>query len=156
MPSDREVRQKRQDAILQLIAEKTAIRTQGELEELLKQEHGIEATQSTLSRDLQDLGIKRVKGRYIPKTWRDVDEGNFEDVAGFVQQAHSSGPYITVLLTSPGAAKVVAWAIDAEGWPEVAGTVAGEDTIFITTPNADAQNELFQHLRKHLKKVIWK
>ncbi|HEX7180306.1 MAG TPA: arginine repressor [Thermoanaerobaculia bacterium] len=156
MPSEREVRQKRQDAILQLITEKKAIRTQGELEELLKEEHGIEATQSTLSRDLQELGIKRVKGRYILKAWRDVDEGNFEDVVGFVQQAHPSGPYIAVLLTSPGAAKVVAWAIDAEGWPEVGGTLAGEDTIFITTRDADAQYELFQRLRKHLKKIIWR
>lgn len=156
MPSDREIRQKRQDAILQLIAEEKGIRTQGELEERLKQEHGIEATQSTLSRDLQELGIKRVKGRYILKAWRDVVEGNFEDVAGFVQQAHPSGPYITVLLTSPGAAKVVAWAIDAEGWPEVAGTLAGEDTVFITTPGGDEQHELFQRLRKHLKKIIWR
>lgn len=156
MPSEREVRTKRQDAVLQLISERKVIRTQGELEELLRQEHGIEATQSTISRDLQELGIKRVKGRYILKAWRDVDEGSFEDVCGFVQQAHPSGPYITVLLTSPSAAKVVAWAIDAEGWPEVAGTVAGDDTLFITTPSADEQYELFQRLRKHLKKIIWK
>jgi transcriptional regulator of arginine metabolism len=154
MPSEREVRTKRQDAILELITEKKAIRTQGELEELLLQDYGIEAAQSTISRDLQDLGIRRVKGRYILKAWRDVSEGSFEDVCGFVQDARSSGPYITVLRTSPSAAKVVAWAIDAEGWPEVAGTIAGEDTVFVTTPSADLQYELFQRLRKHLKKII--
>jgi len=155
MASEREIRGKRQDAILELIAERKAIRTQAELQELL-QEKGIPATQPSISRDLQELGIKRVKGRYVLRAWRDVDEGSFEDVVGFVQQAHPSGPYIAVILTSPGAARVVAWAIDASGWPEVAGTIAGEDTVFVTTPTAEAQADLFERLRKYLKKIVWR
>ena len=59
MASEREIRGKRQDAILELIAERKAIRTQAELQELL-QEKGIPATQPSISRDLQELGIKRL------------------------------------------------------------------------------------------------
>lgn len=154
MPSDR-LRSKRQDAILELIAERKMIRSQAELQEMLL-EKGIQAAQPSISRDLAELGIKRVKGRYVLRAWRDVDEGSFEDVVGFVQQVHRSGPYIAVVLTSPGAARVVAWAIDASGWPEVAGTVAGEDTIFVTTPTAEDQQLLFDRLKQYLKKIIWR
>ena len=155
LPSDREIRSRRQDAILELIAERKSIRSQAELQEMLL-ERGIQATQPSISRDLQELGIKRVKGRYVLRAWRDVDEGSFEDVVGFVQQVHRSGPYISVVLTSPGAARVVAWAIDAAGWPEVAGTLAGEDTVFVTTPSKEDQELLFERLRKFLKKIIWR
>lgn len=155
MPADREIRRKRQDAIVELVTERRDIRSQAELQELLAQ-RGIESTQPSISRDLQELGIKRVKGRYIFRAWRDVDEGRFEDVVGFVQQVHRSGPYIAVMLTSPGAASVVAWAIDAAGWPEVAGTIAGEDTIFITTPSQEDQDLLMERFRKYLKKIIWR
>ncbi len=154
-PSDKEQRRRRQNAIIDLVTERKAIRSQGELQELL-QEMGIPSTQSSLSRDLQELGIKRVKGRYILRIWRDVDEGSFEDVVGFVQQVHRSGPYITVMLTSPSAAKVVAWAVDAAGWPEVLGTIAGEDTIFVTTANDEGQEIFINRLRKYLKKIIWR
>ncbi len=155
MPGDREIRRRRQDAIVELVTERRDIRSQSELQTLLA-ERGIESTQPSLSRDLQELGIKRVKGRYIFRAWREVDEGTFEDVVGFVQQVHRSGPYIAVVLTSPGAASAVAWAIDAAGWPEVAGTIAGEDTIFVTTPSQEDQNLLMERLRKYLKKIIWR
>ncbi|HEX2225195.1 MAG TPA: arginine repressor [Thermoanaerobaculia bacterium] len=153
--SDREARRRRQDAIVDLITERKAIHSQSELQEMLA-EMGIPSTQSSISRDLQELGIKRVKGRYVLRVWRDVDQGSFEDVVGFVNQVHRSGPYITVMLTSPGAAKVVAWAVDAAGWPEVLGTVAGEDTIFVTTASEEGQTAFIQRLKKYLKKIIWR
>ena len=155
MAGDREARRRRQDALVKLITERRDIRSQSELQALMAQ-MGIESTQPSISRDLQELGIKRVKGRYVFRAWRDVDEGSFEDVVGFVQQVHRSGSNITVVLTSPGAASAVAWAIDAAGWPEVAGTIAGEDTIFVTTPTKDDQDLLMERFRKYLKKIIWR
>lgn len=154
-PSDREARRRRQNAIVDLVTERKAIRSQAELQELLA-EMGIPSTQSSISRDLQELGIKRIKGRYVLRVWREADEGSFEDVVGFVNQVHRSGPYITVMLTSPGAAKVVAWTVDAAGWPEVLGTIAGEDTIFFTTGSEEGQTAFIQRLKKYLKKIIWR
>ena len=68
MPMTKE-KKKRLEAIGDLIAEKRSITSQQELVELLA-EMGIRATQSSISRDLQDLGVKRVKGRYVLKPWR--------------------------------------------------------------------------------------
>ena len=58
-----------------------------------------------------------------------------------------AGPSITVLRTTIGAAQSVAVAIDKAEWPEVAGTISGDDTIFIATANARSQDELIARLR---------
>jgi transcriptional regulator of arginine metabolism len=68
-------------------------------------------------------------------------------LAQFVRQLRRAGPAITVLRTTIGAAQSVAVAIDKAAWPEVAGTISGDDTIFIATANARAQQELIERLR---------
>ena len=79
-------RYRRQEALLEILMDRRNIGSQTELQELLR-ERGIEATQSSVSRDLKDLGIKRVKGRYVLPPWRAVGEGDFKLVVGFVQSA---------------------------------------------------------------------
>jgi len=64
-----------------------------------------------------------------------------------VRQLRLAGPTITVLRTTIGAAQSVAVAIDRAAWPEVAGTLSGDDTIFIATANARAQEKLIERLR---------
>ena len=59
----------------------------------------------------------------------------------------SAGPSITVLRTTIGAAQSVAVAIDKAQWPEVAGTISGDDTIFIATDSLRAQQGLIGRLR---------
>src|SRR4051812_17107473 len=110
----------RLEAIGDFIAEKRSISTQQELVDLLATV-GIKATQSSISRDLQELGVKRVRGRYVLKPWRQVGAGDFEGILGFVQGLKKTGPHLSVMLTSPNAAKMVAEAITAADWPEVAG-----------------------------------
>lgn len=150
MPMTKE-KKKRLEAIGDLIAEKRSITSQQELVELLA-EMGMKATQSSISRDLQDLGVKRVKGRYVLKPWREIGAGDFEDILGFVQGVKKTGPHLSVMLTSPNAAKMVGEAILAADWPEVAGVMAGDDTIFIATGDEEDQDALFGRLKKYLKR----
>ena len=123
------------------------VRKQQELVRLLKKA-GVEATQSSISRDLRDLGVLKASGRYVlPPDEVTRANGDFGTLAQFVRQLRRAGPSITVLRTTTGAAQSVAVAIDKAEWPEVAGTISGDDTIFIATTTARAQNELIGRLR---------
>ena len=123
------------------------VRRQADLVRLLKKE-GYDATQSSISRDLRDLGVLKASGRYVlaPDEVTRAN-GDFGTLSQFVRQLRRAGPAITVLRTTIGAAQSVAVAIDRAEWPEVAGTLSGDDTIFIATASARAQDELIGRLR---------
>jgi transcriptional regulator of arginine metabolism len=145
MVSDAQQLQRR-GAIMRLLRT-GAVRRQQELVRLLKKE-GHEATQSSISRDLRDLGVLKASGRYVlPPDEVTRANGDFEALAQFVRELRRAGPSLTVLRTTIGAAQSVAVAIDKAEWPEVAGTISGDDTIFIATANARAQDELVSRLR---------
>jgi len=136
----------RRGAIMRLLRT-GAVRRQQELVRLLKKE-GHDATQSSISRDLRDLGVLKASGRYVlPPDELARANGDFEALAQFVRELRRAGPSITVLRTTIGAAQSVAVAIDKAEWPEVAGTISGDDTIFIATANSRAQEELVSRLR---------
>src|SRR5258708_3088914 len=128
----------RRGAIVRILRD-GLVRKQTDLVRLLKKEgHG--ATQSSISRDLRDLGVLKASGRYaLPPDELTRANGDFGTLAQFVRQLRRAGPSITVLRTTIGAAQSVAVAIDKAEWPEVAGTLSGADTIFIATTNARAQ-----------------
>ena len=120
---------------------------QQELVRLLKKA-GHDVNQSSVSRDLRDLGVSKARGRYLlPPDEVTRANGDFGTLAQFVRTLHRAGPSIAVLRTSIGAAQSVAVAIDRAEWPEVAGTISGDDTIFIATANARAQQQLVSRLR---------
>src|SRR5579872_2518423 len=124
-----------------------AVRRQQELVRLLRKE-GLDATQSSISRDLRDLGVLKASGRYVlPPDEVARANGDFGTLAQFVRELRRAGPSITVLRTMIGAAQSVAVAIDKAEWPEVAGTISGDDTIFIATASARGQEELVSRLR---------
>ena len=148
MPSDLQLRDQRLEAIKKLIHEPAVIRSQAELQKLLLRK-GFQTTQSSLSRDLKELGIQRIDGRYVSASLKDRGDGGFMNWGVFLERFRPSGPYITVLETTPGAARMVAREIDGCGWPEVAGTIAGEDTIFVTTPTQEDQERLLERLAKY-------
>lgn len=145
MAAQRESRILRQEAILEILVENKGVRSQEELVELLAQ-RGFSATQSSISRDLQEIGVRRVKGRYVLQPWKKVGQGDFQQVVGFVQSFKAAGSNLVVVHTSPSAANVVAWAIDTSGWPEVKGTVAGEDTLFVAVDGEEDQSRLLHRL----------
>jgi transcriptional regulator of arginine metabolism len=123
------------------------VHKQQELVRLLKKA-GHDATQSSISRDLRDLGVLKASGRYVlPPDEVTRANGDFTTLAQCVRQVRRAGPSITVLRTTIGAAQSVAVAIDRAEWPEVAGTLSGDDTIFIATAHARAQHELIARLR---------
>jgi transcriptional regulator of arginine metabolism len=136
----------RRGAIVRLLSA-GPVRRQADLVRLLKKE-GFGATQSSISRDLRDLGVLKASGRYVlPADEVTRSNRDFSTLAQFVRQLRRAGPSITVLRTTIGAAQSVAVAIDRAEWPEVAGTLSGDDTIFIATVNARAQDELIGRLR---------
>ena len=106
-------------------------------------------TQSSISRDLRDLGVLKASGRYVlPPDEVTRANGDFSALTQFVREVRKAGPCITVVKTTIGAAQSVAVAIDKAEWPEVVGTISGDDTIFIATEDARAQAQLVRRLRE--------
>jgi transcriptional regulator of arginine metabolism len=136
----------RRDAIVRILR-RTAVTRQAELVSILHRE-GFEATQSSVSRDLRELGVVKGADRYLLPTVEDaLTPSHFETVRAFIKGYRSAGPNLTVLRTAAGAAQSVAIALDKGRWPEVVGTIAGDDTIFIATESARTQRQLHEHLR---------
>lgn len=136
----------RRQAIMRILRD-GHVRRQEDLARLLKTE-GFEVTQSSVSRDLRDLGVLKASGRYVlPPDEVSRTHGDFAMLAQFVRGLRRAGPSLTVVRTTIGAAQSVAVAIDRAEWPEVTGTISGDDTIFIATANAGAQETLVARLQ---------
>ena len=136
----------RRTAILRIIREST-VHNQDELVRALRKQ-GIEATQSSVSRDLRELGVAKAGDHYIvPNAESGSDSNPFAAIANFVTDVRTAGPSLTVVKTTTGAAQSVAVAIDKASWPEIVGTISGDDTIFIATEDARTQRKLTGRLR---------
>lgn len=130
------------------------VTSQTELADLLAAE-GFEVSQGTLSKDLGALGAIRVPegGRQV---YRVPDDGvgagispapgaytdRLARLAGEVLMSASASANLVVLRTPPGAAQYFASAIDRVGWPQVLGTIAGDDTIMVIAAAADGGQDL--------------
>ena len=122
----------RQGQILKLIRGKR-IHTQDELAQELK-DLGIAATQVTLSRDIRDLRLVKTREGY--QEMAEEEHGpQFSLLAGEFLRDVLRAQNLVVLKTSPGHANTVAVALDNEEWPEVVGTIAGDDTILVIAPD---------------------
>jgi transcriptional regulator of arginine metabolism len=136
----------RRQAVVRLLRS-GVVHRQEDLVSLLRAE-GYEVTQSSVSRDLRDLGVLKASGRYVlPPDEVSRTQGDFAMLAQFVRGLKRAGPSLTVLRTTIGAAQSVAVAIDRAEWPEVAGTLSGDDTIFIATASERAQEQLITRLQ---------
>jgi len=134
----------RQGQILKLIRGRR-IPTQDDLARELKESCGIETTQVTLSRDIRELGLLKT-----PEGYRQVEAApagpDLETIAGELLQDARVAQNLVVLRTSPGNANALAVALDKEDWPDVVGTIAGDDTILVVAPDSAAA----ENLRKKL------
>jgi transcriptional regulator of arginine metabolism len=135
----------RHSAILRILRA-APVRKQDEIVRRLREE-GHEVTQSSISRDLRDLGVLKAGGRYLPPEDGNRSLDDFGTLRQFVRGVATAGSALTVLRTTIGAAQSVAIAIDKAAWPEVVGTISGDDTIFIATDTAAAQVTLVARLR---------
>ena len=135
----------RRSALAQIIREQVVGR-QSELVAMLRK-HGHVATQSSVSRDLRELGVAKQGDRYVIPDAAIQPKSDFATLKQFVSELLTAGANLTVLKTTTGAAQSVAVAIDTARWPEVVGTISGDDTIFIATAGAREQRELKVRLR---------
>ena len=149
-------KQQRQNTIVQLIGSHQ-IASQEELKRLLG-ERGLQVTQATLSRDLRDLGIVRAPtdagARYLlPEMVSDEAKPSIGILLPQLFSRVDGVSELIVLHTLPSGAQPIAEAIDSEGWPEVMGTLAGENTILIVCRSADARATLTRRLLELAKRA---
>lgn len=148
MPSSREIRDQRRAAILEILRGDQPVTQQREIVQRL-QEKGIAATQSSVSRDLAELGAVRIGDEWRLPDWS--ADSPFSKVVDYVEEVKPAGPYSTLIKTLPGAGGVVAQAIDASPWDDVVGTVAGPNSVLVLTEDAFDQKLLFLRLERYLQ-----
>ncbi len=146
----------RQKRILELIKEFN-INTQEELVNLLK-ENGFDVTQATVSRDIKELGLIKVATddnsyKYFaaapPKHGLNTNRLKrlLQDSATNIDHSEN----LIVIKTLPGVANAIASCIDHIQWPEIIGTVAGDDTILIVVKPKEAVKDIIEKLHKFLE-----
>jgi transcriptional regulator of arginine metabolism len=138
------------------IIDKNKIETQEDLAAALRSE-GIEVTQATVSRDIKELMLVKVpdaNGHYhyaYPKEHNMLLtpgrlERTFQDSIVSVKSTDN----MVVVRTLPGTAQAVAYAIDYMKWPEILGTIAGDDTVFIAVANKEGIGILMHRFKDHI------
>jgi transcriptional regulator of arginine metabolism len=145
MPIAPDIREKRRQAILDILAARPVAR-QSQFVELLRAD-GIEATQSSVSRDLRELGIAKLDDGYGQLRAPGEAAPAADVPAGYVRGVQTAGNSLTVIRTATGAAQRVAVFLDRSDWPEIVGTVSGDDTIFVATRNGQDQKRLLSKLK---------
>lgn len=143
MPNSPEMQSERQAAIRQLLVDGPAGTQRLLVDALLAQ--GFEATQSSVSRDLKELGaVKTASGYELPGLVTGDDE--VANISGLLRGMETAGPNLLVVKTAIGAAQRVALALDRSGWPEMVGNVGGDDTVLVATRNASGQRNLLSKI----------
>ena len=134
--------------ILELISTRR-IHTQEELVEALRAD-GWDVTQSSVSRDIASLRLVKSEGAWARPPAGEVQGVDPDElrIREGVLQVDTAGDSLVVVRTPPGEANRVAVAIDRLGWPEVVGTIAGDDTIFIAARSAQAQQSAVRRVKK--------
>ncbi len=139
----------RQGQIVKLIRAKE-IHTQEDLATELRA-IGIPATQVTLSRDIRELGIvKSANGYALPGTTQNADPDVASAVREFVKDVRVA-QNLLVLRTPPGYANSVGVALDKVDWPEIAGTIAGDDTVLVIASDSKVAQALADRFLSFLK-----
>jgi transcriptional regulator of arginine metabolism len=143
----------RQAKILQLI-EHHHLSTQSELADALREE-GIDTVQATVSRDIAQLGLVKVRngnGKLVYSLPGAADLRRIEELASAMRRwstGMTAAGQLLVITTPNGLAAPLADAIDEAGLGDVAGTVAGENTIFVAARDGMTGGDLEEQFRHH-------
>lgn len=143
MPAPLTDRRTRRELIREILGARD-VTSQHELVAALE-EHGITATQSLVSRDLRALRVVKEGGVYRPR--HAPDAGALDDVVELIHEVRTAGDALIVALTATGAASRVGLMIDRAEHPDVVGTIAGDDTVFLAVDGGRAQQRVFELLR---------
>lgn len=147
----------RQSLLRRLLAEGAVLSSQKEVQELLN-DHGIETTQATISRDLDEIGAVKVRGLngdHVYQLPADPGPGAARErldaiLAQFVVSIEASGN-IVALRTPPAGAHPVASVIDLSQLPGVLATIAGDDTVLVVASEGVPGAELADRFRERLR-----
>lgn len=146
MPNTSEDQVLRRDTIRRLLLRAPADTQQALVDELT--ERGLVATQSSVSRDLKELGaIKTNRGYELPAPGA-LEQDELAGASEFLRSVTPAGPNLTVIRTAIGAAQRVALALDRSGWPEMIGNIGGDDTVFVASDSAASQRILIAKIER--------
>ena len=146
MPNSSEEQVLRRNAIRQLLQRAPMDTQQMLVDELTAR--GLVVTQSSVSRDLKELGaIKTNRGYELPGP-DTLATDELPGIAEFVRDITAAGPNLTVIKTAIGAAQRVALALDRSNWPEMVGNIGGDDTVFVATNSAASQKILIAKIER--------
>ncbi len=146
MPNSTEDQSLRRDAIRELLLQGPA-RTQQYLVEALVN-RGLVATQSSVSRDLREIGAIKTARGYELAGDDQPDDKPMTEVATLLRNVSPAGPNLLVIRTAIGAAQRVALALDRSNWPEMVGNIGGDDTVFVATASSHAQKQLIARIER--------
>ena len=143
-------------AVIKNIIDRQIIETQEDLAEALRQER-IKVTQATVSRDIKELRLIKVltsEGHYkyatVEKAESDLQERFIRLFSNCVISITNAGNLI-VIKTISGSASVAGEAIDSLKWPEIAGSIAGDNTIFVAVREGKNTAEIIKRFQKMMK-----
>lgn len=150
------MKQLRQQQI-RLLLEARPIRTQHELAAALR-DRGFRVTQATVSRDVAEMGLRKasrggVQAYQVPEAAsradRTSDDRLRQLLANLPVQVQPAG-MLLVIRAVPGSAHAIAAAFDRTGWPEVVGSIAGDDTLFVALADEAALERVMRRLERLL------
>jgi transcriptional regulator of arginine metabolism len=140
----------RHGKILDLVARRP-VSSQLEMAALLRAQ-GVGVTQSTLSRDIRTLGLVKVRGLYRSAPGAAASappDATRRSLRQLVVRSGVSGN-IVMVKTAPGNAHALGVVLDSADWPEVLGTVAGDDTVFVLLRRASQGKKLLRRIEELL------
>ena len=146
------MKNRRQRRILEIVSNET-IGTQKELAERLQQE-GFETTQATISRDIKELLLVKVniggdRYKYVIAQETPVTDAKLRMVLREFIISYDFSENLLILNTAPGNANTVASAIDRARWPQVIGTLAGDDTVMLVIKPKEAVKDVVEKIEDY-------
>ena len=142
----------KRQALIREIVENQSIQTQEELADALR-EHGMVVTQATVSRDIKEMHLLKVlseEGGYRYATMDKSEQGMNERLIRMLLDSvvdMSSANNLIVIHTLPGSAHVAGEAVDSLRWPEVLGTIAGDNTILVIVRSNEDVDAVLRRFR---------
>jgi transcriptional regulator of arginine metabolism len=145
------MKQQRHNVIKELLV-KATITSQDELRQKLAG-RGFHVTQATLSRDIHELRLsKGPSGYFLPNEDGDADDSlpQIRDVLKSFGLEVRQSMNLLVIITTTGGAQPIAAGIDYEDWPDVVGTIAGDDTVLVICPDPDQAKLLKERIEGYI------
>ena len=138
----------RQTAILDAVS-KENVSTQNDLVRALRR-RGISATQVSVSRDIAEMGLIKVGGKYRAGAAEAGVVDSEMPLRVWVRRVVSAGPNLVVVRCDAGTAQRVAFVLDGSTLPGLVGTIAGDDTVFVAVSSADASKRVIEFLQSRI------